>query len=162
MKTELKVYTLKNPNTIYGYKDGEPLFLKDYGRKPLLHTNPSDAYDPPAIMHFDPVNLTCADGYNSTLTAGKVHRYKPLTTQQELHLQDNRKTRERPDVLVPRPDGKITKLFSNAIKSFQGDAMNIYGIEKEFRQLGPSISDIRKDNGNVSYIYFPLIIWRYY
>lgn len=162
MTVEFKVNTLKNPNSIYGYKDGEALLLKDYGRKALRHTNPSDAYDPPANMHFDPVNLTCSKGYNRTLTAGNVHRYTPLTPEQEEHFQDNRKTRERTDVHVPRSNEKITKLFNNAIKSFQGDAMNIYGIQKELRQLGPVISDIRKDNGNVSYIYFPLLIWRYY
>jgi hypothetical protein len=160
MKIEFKMFTIRNPNSVYGYKDGNPLLLKDYGRKPLQHTDLCHAYEPPVNMKFDPVKFTCSDGYNSTPTAGKVHRYTPHTPEQEQHLQDNRKTRESTDVLVPRLDEKITKLFNNAIKSFQGDAMNIYGIEKELLQLGPLMDDIRKDNGNVSYIYFPLLIWR--
>lgn len=152
---ELKLFTLRNPNSVYGYKDGNPLLLKDYGRKPLVHTNLCHAYNPPAIMGFDPVNFTCLDSYNSTSTAGIVQKYTPHTREEEEHWQDNRKTRARTDVHVPRLDEKITKLFNNAIKSFQGDAMNIHGIEKELLQLGPLINDIRKDNGNVSYIFFP-------
>jgi len=149
---EFKWFLHRNGHVVYAINnDGTPRTLKEYGRDPLYHENPLDAYRPPDAMGFNPHELTCSDAYvgKGSAAAGTIHLYTPYLSHEE-HLYSN------PDPKLKRRETDETllltlKLFSNARLSFEGSKkLDIHVLSKELTVSRPMIDELTM---NVSYKY---------
>ena len=134
--------------------DGKPRTLDDYGREPLHHENPLEAYRPPVEMDFDPVKLTCSDAYKgkASTVAGTIHHYTPYLPHLEHMYSD-----PNPDTKLPDThEKKLLKLFSNARLSFEGSKkLDIHVLSKRLVVSRPMIDELTMNVSN-KYMHFYL------